>query len=121
MPGSANDGNGAAGDRGAWAATGPNAAAVHTKTAATDANANFFITLPRGKRSDHSARAGRGLRISDVLAVDRLILVGHPERGATGNQHVRDRLDRHGNAHAGHPLVVARDVDAPGPERRRLR
>src|SRR6267378_5825298 len=57
---------------------------------------------------------------SEPVAVDGLVIVGHAKRGLARDENLRHRLERHGHAHAGEPLVPAYDLDAARPERRRL-
>ena len=55
------------------------------------------------------------------LTVDDFVVEGHLERRAAGDQHARHRFERHRHQHAGLARITPHDVDAPRPERRRLR
>ena len=87
---------------------------------AATATSSLFIRCSRF-RSTSDLRTSVLCGSPTVLTVDRLVLVGHLERRAAGDQHPGHRLDRHRHAHAGLALVAADDVDAARPERRRLR
>src|SRR5437016_12228123 len=63
------------------------------------------------KRCDHSR-----LRIPDAPAIDRFVLVGHPEGRPARHEEVCHRLETDRHADAGEPSVMADDVDASDPE-----